>query len=260
MSEFRKILKDLNERRFIESYLVLLLALSLLIADIFELIDPSILNKMILAVLSALLYVKILERREFKESTLSKEIEDISIFHSSRKNMISFSELINKAKKELIFYSIQHDTLVKNFLGQIEKKAEDGCKIKILIMSPLTENGSINPNVSEIAKHRLYSGLLQKLESNITTLKDWMARLDSSIYNRIEIRTYQEFPVATYTFIDRETMDGFVQVEVCLYGIQVFDMPSYIVTKKNGGNFYDMHYKSFEKLWTNAKDIIKSDN
>ena len=116
-----------------------------------------------------------------------------------------------------------------------------------------------NPNVSEIAKHRLYSGLLQKLESNIKTLKDWMARLDSSIYNRIEIRTYQEFPVATYAFIDRETMDGFVQVEVCLYGIQVFDMPSYIVTKRNGGNFYDIHYKSFEKLWTNAKDIMKYD-
>lgn len=174
------------------------------------------------------------------------------ILYPNRETLISLDKIIIQAQKEIILYSVQHGALVHQCLGLLQQKAESGCKIKILMMAPKNSLGEINPNVLESESHRRYKGLLSQIESSTKSLKEWVNSLNFPAQKMIEIRTYQECPIATYLFIDKDDSNGFVQVELLLYGIHVQDMPHYIVYKNENERFLKTHIESFEKLWANS--------
>lgn len=256
MSEFQNVWNDIKNRKYIESYIVFIVGVGVLVADIIGDTDTAVMNEIILAILSALIYLTILERREIQKASEQRDIEGITAFHASRDSMLPLDRILNRARKEIILYAVQHSTVVHQYLGLLQDKAEAGCRIRILMMATTCPDGGINPNVAEHDSHRRYSGLLPQLESSRNSFQSWLSSLSPPVRERIEIRTYQECPVATYTFIDREEIDGFVQVELLLYGIHVHDMPHYVVTRKDGGGFFDIHCKSFDRLWERSQVLV----
>jgi hypothetical protein len=255
MNELRTIWNDIRNRNFLESYIVLAVGAVILVADIFGAIDPPVMNEVILAVLSAIVYLIVLERREYQRMSAQRDrdIEGITVFHPNRDSLLPLDRILRKAKKELILYAVQHSYVIHQCLGLLEEKAEAGCKIKILMMAPRSVDGEVNPNVMESASHRRYAGLLEQIESSAKSFQSWLGSLSASARQMVEIRTYLECPVATYTFIDKDETSGFVQVELLLYGIHVHDMPHYIVTKKDDGRFFDTHCESFDRLWSRSQ-------
>mgnify|MGYP001114247750 CR=1 FL=1 len=162
-------------------------------------------------------------------------------------------ETLGRAKEEIILYAVQHSAVVHQYLGLLKDKAEAGCKIKILLMAARSPSGEVNPNVREIESHRRYVGVLSQLESSTQSLQTWLGSLSPSAREKVEIRTYRQFAVCTYLFIDRDELDGFVQVELLLYGTHVRDMPHYIVTRRDGGRFFGIHCEYFDRLWNISK-------
>ena len=68
----------------------------------------------------------------------------------------------------------------------------------------------------------------------------------------VEIRTYQQCPIMTFVIIDRDEPSGLVQTKTLLYGLDVREMPHYILTKKDGVNLFKAHSESFDQLWSKA--------
>lgn len=256
MSELQNIWGDIKNRRFIESYIVFGASLLVLIVDVFGVTSPSVMNEIILAALSAIIYLTVLERREFREMSGQGDFEGITSFRANRDRILSLDRNLSTAKKEIILYAVQHSTLVHQCLGLLEDKAKNGCKIKILMMAARGPDGKVNPNVGETESQRRYTGTLAQIESSAASFQKWLASLSPSARERIEIRTYLECPMATYLFIDRDEPNGFVQVELLLYGIHVHDMPHYIVTKKKGGHLFDTHCESFDRLWAKSQVLV----
>jgi hypothetical protein len=259
MNEFQNIQNDIKNKRFIESYIVLAMGIAVLTADIIGITSVAVMNEIILAILSTLIYLTILERREIQKASDQLDIEGISTFRANRNILIPLDVILNQAKKEIILYAVQHSTIVHQYLGLLEEKAEAGCQVKILMMAATHSDGSINPNVAESESHRRYSGLLQQIVSSTNSFSSWLASLSPPVQTRVEIRKYQECPIATYLFVDRDEVEGFVQVELLLFGIHVHDMPHYIVTKKDGGRFFDIHCESFDKLWEKSQ-VLEPDS
>lgn len=170
--------------------------------------------------------------------------------YPNRETLSPLDMKISQAQKEIILYSVQHSFLVHQCLGLLQKKAEAGCKIKILIMAAKDSEGEINSNVLESESHRRYEGLLSQIEASTKSLQVWAnSQKNISTQKMIEIRAYQECPVATYLFIDKDESNGFCQIEIMHYGVHAQDMPHYIVYKKNNDQFLKVHFESFEKLW-----------
>jgi hypothetical protein len=263
MNELRKIFKDLKNLDFIESYIVVAVGLVVFVMSLFNNLTNSVMFQVILAALSALIYLTIMGRRETKELYFG-DIEGIITFHPNRDKLIPLDHWFNKAKKEIVLYAVQHSAVVHQYLGLLKDKAENGCRIKILMMSARMPDGEVNPNVRESESQRRYTGLLPQIENNTKTLREWWESLSESARQVVEVRMYQEYPVATYTFIDRDEANGFVLVEIQHYGVHVHDMPHYIVTKKDDSSarFFQTHCESFDRLWSRScvlNPIVHSD-
>lgn len=176
---------------------------------------------------------------------------------ANRKNMLSLELLIQKAQKEIIMCAVQHSYLAHHGLSLLQAKLESGCKVKILMMAARDQDGEINQNVIESESHRTYKGLLPQIESSTQLFENWFDSLSEASKKLIEIRAYQQCPIAALILIDRDEPSGFIQSEILLYGIDVREMPHYVLTKKNGSNLFKTHSESFDQLWKNAR-IIRS--
>lgn len=260
MSQIQKIQNDIRNKRFLESYIVLIGGIAILIADIFGVATANAMNEIILALLSALIYLTVLERREIQTASEKSEFEGINEFHSNRDSMVSLDKMINRARTEIVMYAVQHSTVIHQYLGLLKDKAESGCNIKILMMAAKRVDGSMNPNVAESESHRVYSGkrLLSEIEANARSFLSWLDSLSPSAQEKVEIRVYQECPTASYLFIDRSEIHGFVQVELFLYGVHVRDMPHYVIKRKDNERFFKVHNDSFEGLWKRSH-VLKPD-
>jgi len=180
-----------------------------------------------------------------------------NIILANRKHMQPLEALVQKAQKEIILYAIQHSYVVHHGLGLLQAKLEAGCKVKILLMATKNQNGEINPNVIESESHRTYTGLLPQIESSTHSFENWFDSLTEAKKKLAEIRTYEQCPIMSLTIIDRDEPNGLIQSEIFLYGVDVRDMPHYILTKKNGSNVFKAHCESFDKLW-NKSEVLRS--
>jgi hypothetical protein len=263
---------DLKNKRFIEAYATLFIVVIFIGISIFrkEMTDIYM-SKVILATLSMLLFINILERRETRElaskndvtvltNQLEKimDVEGISCFHISRKGIIPLEVSINKTEKEIIFYSVQHNYIVNNCLDYLEEMANKGKKIKILIMADKQKNGKRNPNVEQSELHRDYFRLRNEIEDNTLRLVKWWNDLNPYAQENVEIKSYVEFPVATYTIIDRESSFGYIVVELLFFSFGKHEQPHFIVEKQKCEDLFNKLSNSFDKLWGNAQWLSRN--
>lgn len=183
--------------------------------------------------------------------------DSANVILANRKNMVSLELLMQKAQKEIIMYAVQHSYLAHHGLGILQGKLEMGCKVKILLMATKNQNGEINPNVTETESHRNYTGLLSQIESSTKLFESWFDSLNESAKKLLEIRTYQQCPVMSLIIIDRDEPNGLLQSEIFLYGVDVREMPHYVLSKKSGSKLFNSHSESFDRLWSKS-EILRS--
>ena len=235
MNEFQKIIFDIKRRRYIEAYIVFIIGIVLFIySSIVPEVDQKTFSQVVLAGISSLVYLTIMERRS---NASPIDIEGIAWFRPNRDEIPPFIKTFNEAKKEIIAVSVQHNSIVHNHLGLLKEKAESGVKIKILLMAARLPNGEENPNVLQTQHLRTFTGLLREIENNTENLQKWWAELTPAVQERVEIHNYQYFCPATYTFIDKDEPHGYVVVEILHYGIDKQYNPHFVVKKKDCSTF-----------------------
>ncbi len=255
MNEIHNIISDIRARRHLESYFIVVVSIIILILDILgDKLTQSILNEAILATLSVLVYATILERREYMRAVARNQIEGISAFETTRTKLSPLPVHFDRARKEIALLGVQLDTVVHQCLNLLQRKAEAGCTIRILMMSPQDENGNVNSNVKEFESRWQYRGLQAKLETNRDIFEQWLAALPSRAKRRVEIRYYPEHPISNYLIIDQDESSGYVQVEpMAFYKIDPADSPHYIVRKAEDERFFQLHTESFERRWQKSR-------
>ncbi|MCP4373190.1 MAG: hypothetical protein GY797_34560 [Deltaproteobacteria bacterium] len=255
MNWLKNIVNDIKDRKYLESYVVLIVGIGVLLFDIFGDPDSSIPTEIILAILSVLIYLSILERRDYSKLFDQGDFIGINSFRPTRGKEHALDKYLPNAKSEIAMLAVQHSTIGHQYLGELEKKAKEGCKIKILMMAPRDEAGNVNPNVIEYESQRQYTDLLLKLEASTNTFKKWLSSLDNQVRERVEIRQYLAHPTVTYFFVDKDELDGFVQVEILLYQVHVRNYPRYLVMNKDNEEFFKTHTNSFEDLWKESQKL-----
>lgn len=242
--------RKLIKKHFFE-YLVMIIAILIIILDTFNITEANILLRVIVAVLAILIFILIKLDDRIDMLAQIDNFEGISGFRLNRENIPSLESTFKAASQEIIFwgsalYSV-HDRsdLMKSKLNQ-------GCKVKILMMSLFDENGNLNPCIEYYQKLTRHVGFKERVSVAKKEFENFAMKLDNYEKELFEIRYYTTFPTVNYVIIDRDYKNGLIRVEPCILGCQSIESPSFDIDMRSGLKLFKVICRAFDEVWENS--------
>lgn len=198
-----------------------------------------------------------IEQIAHRVADLQSSVEGISVFRINRSRLPDFRTVLESAAAQIDLLAVQHDHLVTNHLNVLMKKAEEGCEIRILMMSPHDASGaSPNPIAQAFGSHWQVGDLQARLVNNHTRLRQWIETLPQHAANNVSAKLYSGPPIGVYTIVDRNRDSGYAQIELlAFHGMYSNDIPHYVVRKSIAPEFFMRHVNSFNSLWEHAERV-----
>ena len=250
--ELQRIFKDFQAGRNIEIYVLTLLAIVIAVLDIFNVVNQLIANAVILSVLAALLYGRILDRRQFEN-----QIHGIREFHENRETVPSLQETLSGAKRELLLIGVALTSVVHSQRALLENLARKGCKIKIAVWKPPSDNQQRALLIEKLEDVIDVPDLERNLPGNIERLRHWYSSLDESARKNIEIRGYTAFPSLSIIFVDKDNPEGLVHVEPIIYRAPPEELPSFRLGPHDAPKLFQILGRRYTLLWENSESLVE---
>lgn len=241
--------------KHLEKYLIIVIAIIVLILDIFSITSTSVIYEAVLAIFAILVFFLIKLENKLDNIKIREDLFIIDKFNQNRSDLPSFDTSLLKAEKEIIIWAAcLGSTILK--LGTIKNHLKKRKKIKILLMALENESESENPLISYVSNFTKDKGFVERLKISHNVLKEFYTSLDKKTQQLLEIRTYLNFPTSTYLLLDKDNKNGIIRVEPNLYGLQSDEMPSFEVKASSNSSLYNVLLRSFIDAWENAKSLI----
>lgn len=249
----RIIFQDVKQGKNIESYTIIGLAITIAVLDIFGEPDPSWLSEVTLAALALLAYGRIQDRRTI-ETLVRQDINlPITCFRVGRAKLPSLIETLDSAGQEIFIVGIELALVVHAALAHLEKKAQFGCKVRLLMLRHDMPDGHPNPLIRDASR---LTGLPNRvgtfrdvLVTNKRNLLNWINSLSPAVRTNIELRIYYALPTATAVFLDPSLAQGFARVEPLLYGMRPEERFSFDITRLDNPAVFEFLYSKYNSLW-----------
>ena len=130
--------------KYFFKYLTLLIAILIIILDLFNITDESILLEVMVAIFAIIAFILIKLDDKVDKLAQIGNFEGIMAFRLNRENIPTLDNTFALASEEIIIwgsalYSV-HDRA-----DLILKKLDQGCKVKVMMMSLFDENAKLIP-------------------------------------------------------------------------------------------------------------------
>ena len=175
------------------------------------------------------------------ESFLKKKI------FIDRDDLPNLKERINRAKKSIWVMAQSHARLVGVDFGILEKKYNEGCDIRILLLNPDAIKNKMMSNWTE-------DDLRRQIDTSINILKNYKGKSQNG--GCIESRLLPFEPGFGLFIIDGESQDGEIKIEFMLKGITPMEWPNHIIRRDEDSRRYDQFLKHFVKIWDISDPIL----
>jgi hypothetical protein len=244
MNFFQRIWTDIRKGDNIDLYLTVLIALVLVILNIFGVALQGWLSSMTLAVLG-LLAISMLGNRHRVEEVLKKLSQTpdsvfLDEFPSSLRNDIESST-------SLLLAGVTLGRTTKTYYSLFERKLQRGENIRILLVNP--DGGAI-----EMADSRAYWSIdTERLRVEIRGRLADLCHLKKIAPERIEIRTIQ-YPLSYgATLVNPDSSPSILYIEHYPYKVERESIPKYILRSQDG-YWYNFFKAEILKLWETATE------
>lgn len=129
-----------------------------------------------------------------------------------------------------------------SYIGFLYEKAKAGCKIRILLLDPLSSTPEIVSSLTEA------KGLLKNdIERSVESFKHLLDM------RNVELR-YTAVPTPFGLVIkDSKEDSGIVEVDLYAYRVSAMDRPKLVITKEIDAERFTFFVEQFEKLWEDAR-------
>ncbi|MBK9926929.1 MAG: hypothetical protein IPP66_16785 [Anaerolineales bacterium] len=239
MKFLNTIWQDIRQGENIDSYIAIIVALGLSIANVFGLAPQALLGSITLAVL-ALLAITNLGNRHRLDMVLNQRDSEFFM----KKLPESVQGDIEKAKETWLFGYNLTRTIV-NYSTLLDEKLERGEKVKILLLDP-------NGNSLTYANKTLYYPMTdeQHRERIHTTLSN-LQQISRSNKSNLEIRLV-DFPFAFGVYaMDMMSSGGKIYIKTYEYKTKA-DGPRILLTPRDE-YWYEYYKNQILALWNDAK-------
>lgn len=189
-----------------------------------------------------LLGIDLLLSMAWKRSMVLSRVETLlkrERFFIDRGSLSGLSERLRKAKKSIWTMSESFGQLIGVDIGLLERKYEEGCEIRILMLNPDAIKGKMMSNKDEIS-------LKGHLETSINIVGKYNEKSEKGGVIKARLLPFE--PGFGLFITDGDSSEGEIKVELMLKGTTPHEWPNTIVTRKEGKT-YDQLMKHFKKLW-----------
>lgn len=180
-------------------------------------------------------------------------LSDIEAFHSSRESLPSIPERLRQATQEVFVVGMSLATLVTVNIGQLASKAEKGCQVRLLMMSPILEDGSPNPLVAALQDYHGLAGLDKTIRANIEQVIARQNALSGRVRENLQLRVYFALPNLSVFFVDAALARGRAVVELLPYHFDPSARPSFELSPSRSEKLFPRLYRTYQKMWDAGK-------
>jgi hypothetical protein len=181
---------------------------------------------------------------------LKKENKDDTIDVFSKENVKIFDILVN-SKREICVACVSLDQIFSfNYIQVFKSILKNNIKLKILICDPQSDL------LNHIKYLTVFPNVYESLTSCLSKLCNMkIVSLSTKELSNFEIRTYKTILPHNMIIIDRDSQsNGIILLEPFLFGIKSTNRKIFQMYKRKNPEIFDIHFKSFLKLWENSPD------
>jgi hypothetical protein len=210
-------------------------------------------EQVILALLAFLAIDALVERLDILtniEENVSKIVRSLApkasanVFFRKRINYPRLELLVRDARDEIWIAGVTLDTIV-TLAGALEAKVAQGCKIRILALSPKGSAFQIAANYFLINPALATT----RINSNLAAIA---RKIRSPDKGHAEIRVIDAVFPTGYFAIDPKSPKGKMIVQLYLYRIRTEEAPLFEVSEEEDSEWYTIFLRQFEEGWNSA--------
>ena len=249
MGDFlQSVWRDIKDRKNLELYLVLIVALVVIIADVFGVNTGPAIFGIVLSVL-ALLTFGLIEDRHASERIEGK-INDIATGKSGKQFFVEwddapFRERLKTASEVSLLAVANHVFLSKND-EPIKEFLKKGGTLRCILVEPKGNAMNMATNLA-IGYEKQLEALATQVELSLRQFCDFAQAAPSA--DRVRVKLIDHLPYAIMTMIDHQSLDGIMYVSLQGFELPPSSRPSFILHKKDDGKWFTFYQQSFENLW-----------
>lgn len=183
-----------------------------------------------------------------------RAVTGLAKFNKSREESSGFSYRIQAARKEIFIAGGALVNTVTNYGQLLIRKADEGCKVRLLLMNPRTrDGGERNPVAIPMSENYEYPDFCGAIESTLRDLEHLLSRASERAKRNVEIRLYNAVQTLSLMIIDDDenAKTGWMIVELLLYRQRVAARPSLEFTQSHE-LFGAFKYAYSHCLWENS--------
>lgn len=243
------LVQDIKHGENLEHYILIVLAMTVAVLTILGIASSAAIASATLTVLSLMIYDQVKLRRILSHKHSDTNIHGITQFYPNRESLIPLEKVLSESKSEIAIMGLQLGAIIHSYLPLLRQRASQGCRIRLLMMSPVSKEAKPLPWVDEVGKVHTFISLSQILQSNISHLTNWLAELPDEVKTKIEVRLYGTIPTASVLLIDKDSDSGVIKVEPVLHQFPPHNRPSFVVERHSSLVLYSHMVDSFNSLW-----------
>lgn len=200
----------------------------------------------------------------YRRALLYQTSNVISAFYPNRDYLQKFEDVIRFASNEIFLVCNIGGHLVANLWNFLERKAIEGCSIKILFANP-KNGGQANPLIpllAEITNHQSQS-FEHSLPQNLKTIQMRLGKLkkrNNGAFNKIEIKLYNTLVTLVILFVDanpdQPTSASRINVELLPHKFLGSERPSFDLNLDKKNELPKKLYKQYQILWDDESTLL----
>jgi hypothetical protein len=181
---------------------------------------------------------------------LKKENKDDTVDVYSKENVKTFDIIVN-ARREICIACVSLDQIFSfNYIEVFKSILKNNIKLKILLCDPHSDL------LSHIKYLTVFPNIYESLTSCLSKICNMkIVSLSTKELSNFEIRIYKTIIPHNIIIIDRDIQSsGIILLEPYLFGITSQNRKIYQISKRKNQEIFDLHFKSFLKLWETSPE------
>jgi hypothetical protein len=247
MKEFLRLMwHDIKQRKNLELYFVLAVALVVFLADIFGVETISILVEIILAALTVLIYGMIEDRRTNERIEEKLEILSQTNHHNgffSEWDSVKFHNVIESADEIWSLETVNYEFL-HHYSETLKAFIKRGGKLRFILVDP--ESYSLKLSADNFPEQGDVESFKFRFRLSMGQLKILLDIAPSA--ENIQIKVIDHVPASITTLVDPQQARARAFITLNGFGMAGKQRPSFELTRKNQ-KWFEFYLSSFENLW-----------
>lgn len=254
---FKQIWSDVSQRKNLELYISLGLAVIVLALDIFNAPVEAALNEIVLTVLALLIFGMIEDRR--RDERMGEALRNVEVLlekslASDRigaekffvERLPALEPHLEKAR-HIQFCGVVKNRSIRNNMNLLVERLKSGASIQVILVDPYGESAKSIANPEDNFPLEM---LQTKSKATFDNLS-WLAKLPTS-RGSVELRYIDEGLLFTMSAVDVNEEDGIMFVEIYAQRYVEGKRPKMVLSRDQDGNWYDFYRDQFNLLWEDA--------